>query len=734
MASEEKTELQSAGPAPAAAPPLSEADSTSSLETKDQRSALTSDDQTAVQKNIDLSITQKLASPEIIDHRGKGQGEGSGTLNQGPEAEQESSWRSLGKPKVTGYKILDLLGRGTYGEVWKAQEESTGIEVAIKFFAHGTGQQWQLLQAEVKQLALLQADPGIVQLKDVEPSASPPYYVMALAEKGCLAKRLAKGPVPVAEALNIFRQVADTLAYVHAKGIRHCDLKPGNVLLDARGRARVADFGQAHLSTDASPALGTFFYMAPEQADLKKQIPDTRWDVYGLGAIFYAMVVGQPPRQDPLVRNELAGTGDLSHRLDRYRAWVDQAPPLAEHRRVPGMDRDLAEIIDRCLEIDPAKRWHDAGAVLTALARRDRQRRLRPFLLFALVAPVLLLLIMAAVVSRMISPLQKNLTSAQAELSQKVNQRNLYLARLLGEDVEVQLHKRIQVLEKIARQPALAQALKAARKDDLRKILETHLPEWQEDKDKSLFVRVLVTLHTGEIQAIIPEVDLPEPNYGYRDWFHGGGDQPKNYRGKPVSKTYISQPFVSTVAGHPLMIAISTPVWDPDRPRHPFFPWRRPLGVVSATIELATIQGWFSELNLPHSFAVLLNERGQFLFHQDTEKIKPIDEEAPRSFPKDSALFDHLLARQEAGITAQPISDPINGKKYWASYAPVNDKKIGWGVVIQHEQPTTEILLAELNRTLITTGLIALGVFALVIPALWGWLRWMLRKEEGNGA
>src|SRR5439155_11562166 len=137
------------------------------------------------------------------------------------------------------------------------------------------------------------------------------------------------------------------LAYVHAKGVRHCDLKPGNVLLKARKRALIADFGQAHLSSDQSPALGTFFYMAPEQADLSKQIPDTRWDVYGLGAIVYAMLTGQPPREDPRLREELARTEELSHRLLRYREWVRAAPKPQGHRRVPGMDRRLAEVIDR---------------------------------------------------------------------------------------------------------------------------------------------------------------------------------------------------------------------------------------------------------------------------------------------------------------------------------------------------------------------------------------------------
>jgi hypothetical protein len=302
--------------------------------------------------------------------------------------------KRAGPIRVPGYELLERLGSGTYGEVWLAQDERTGICVAIKFLNHGTDLEWQLIQAEVKQLALLHADPGIVQLLGVELERRPPYYIMAYAEQGSLANRLEKGPLPLAEALDFFRQLAEALAYVHAKGVRHCDLKPGNVLLKARKRALIADFGQAHLSSEQAPALGTFFYMAPEQATLAKQIPDTRWDVYGLGAIFYAMLTGGPPREDVAVRGELADIGDLAERLQRYRAWVENAPKPSLHRGVAGMDRHLAEILDRCLEVSPVRRLRDAGSILTALARRERLLRQRPLLAFGFMAQVILCLVL----------------------------------------------------------------------------------------------------------------------------------------------------------------------------------------------------------------------------------------------------------------------------------------------------------------------------------------------------
>ncbi len=318
------------------------------------------------------------------------------------EAEDQARRRSLGVPQVPDYDVKTLLGKGAFGEVWLAVERRTGKRVAIKFFSHGTGEQWESLQAEVKQLAHLNSDPGIVQLIDFEPDPRPlpsaprprPYYVMTLAERGSLAERLKGGPLPLEEALALFRQIAEALAYVHVKGIRHCDLKPANILLDARGRAWIADFGQAHLSCDASPALGTFYYMAPEQANHCNQIPDTRWDVYGLGAIFYAMLTGHPPRETTELQAALKGNTGLSERLRSYRELAKSASTPTAHRRVRGMDRLLAEIIDHCLAIDPERRWRDAGAVLSALERRNRRRRQRPLLALGFVAPVVLLLSM----------------------------------------------------------------------------------------------------------------------------------------------------------------------------------------------------------------------------------------------------------------------------------------------------------------------------------------------------
>src|SRR5262245_6632216 len=291
-----------------------------------------------------------------------------------------------------GYTIIRQLGRGTFGEVWLGVQTKSQIQVAIKFFYSRGADQWEILTEEAKKLAMLHSDPRIVRLIELDADAPVPYFVMDFAETGSLKARLAKGKMPVPEALRIFREVVEAMAYVHAKGIRHCDLKPGNILLDAAGRPRIADFGQSHLSIEpTASALGTFFYMAPEQASPDKQVPDTRWDVFGLGALLYAMITGQPPRYDRKFKEELENTQELPHRLKRYRDWLRTAPAPKKHRSQKGMDRHLEDLIDRCLDVNPERRLRDAGDILAALDQRERRRRMRPLLIFAALAPLLLM-------------------------------------------------------------------------------------------------------------------------------------------------------------------------------------------------------------------------------------------------------------------------------------------------------------------------------------------------------
>ncbi|AMV28713.1 Serine/threonine-protein kinase PknB [Gemmata sp. SH-PL17] len=310
------------------------------------------------------------------------------------EAARELSLRGIHPPaKVPGYDQEQFLGHGAYGEVWTAVSRNSGRRVAIKFFTRRGGLDWSALAREVEKLRYLFSDRYVVQLFEVGWESDPPYYVMEFMENGSLEDLLRTYRPTVHDAVTIFREVAIALVHAHDKGILHCDLKPANILLDHERKPRLADFGQSRLTNEVAPALGTLFYMAPEQADLSAA-PDARWDVYALGAVMYRTLTGEPPhRNEPGATHVTTGT--LDAQLAAYRKLIFSAPKPRAHRAVPGVDSGLAAIIDKCLEPSPSKRFANPQAVLAALDTWNLQRVRRPLLWVTGFTFVLLFFLMA---------------------------------------------------------------------------------------------------------------------------------------------------------------------------------------------------------------------------------------------------------------------------------------------------------------------------------------------------
>ena len=309
------------------------------------------------------------------------------TLRQDVE-QAETSRRLSGKeaarqdpsaPKVKGYVLVERLGAGAYGEVWKAWQERTGKWVALKLFPRRHGVDWLLLQREVERLIKLDKHPNVVSLLDADLTGDPPYYAMEYMEGGSLESFVdpARRATPE-QAAAWAEQIAQALAYVHGKGILHCDLKPANVLLDEEGRVRVADFGQSRIASESTGALGTLYYMSPEQALTFKQndqlYPDVRWDIFGLGATLYSVLTGRPPHQDNL-KDRLEAAQGLDARLREYRDGILAAP-------APdcggAADEDLAAIARHCLEPWPEKRYGSAADLLRDLAARREDLPVAP--------------------------------------------------------------------------------------------------------------------------------------------------------------------------------------------------------------------------------------------------------------------------------------------------------------------------------------------------------------------
>ena len=274
--------------------------------------------------------------------------------DEGLSTSQKLSMQATTPPaNVPGYRLTQFLGAGAFGQVWVGRDLNTGRDVAVKFYLHRGGVNWSLLSREVKNLVQLSADRYVVQVLEVGWDAEPPYYVMELISGGSLEDLLqTRGRLPLQEAVEMFRRICIGLNRCHAKGVLHCDIKPANILLGDDNEPRLADFGQSRLSDDQTPALGTLFYMAPEQAHLSAA-PDASWDVYAVGAIMYRLLTGQPPYRADDIVEQLDTAGSLEKRLNRYREAIHSSPPPSRHLQRDEVDRMLGRIVSRCLAPDP---------------------------------------------------------------------------------------------------------------------------------------------------------------------------------------------------------------------------------------------------------------------------------------------------------------------------------------------------------------------------------------------
>ena len=353
--------------------------------------------------------------------------------------------------EVPGYQIQQFLGSGAFGEVWSATDLKTSRSVAIKFYTRRNRNDIRMLAREVEKLVVLEADRYVVQLLDVGWEADPPYYVMEYIEHGSLEDRLKTGfPMQVEQATDLFREIATGMMHLHRKGVFHCDLKPGNVLLDQDGHPRVADFGQSRLSSDETSALGTLFYMAPEQADMAA-VPDAAWDVYSLGCLLYSMLTGKPPYYSADLATQIETTEAVGDRLLKYRDSLYTAPKPTAHRKIAGVDRALADTIDRCIAANPKDRFNSIESVLSALENRDIAREKRPLVLLGILGPLLLLTVFGLFGTW---AFHQAITQTNEAVAAKAIDSNDYTAQLVSRDAKRQIEEYFRSVTELAYNPA----------------------------------------------------------------------------------------------------------------------------------------------------------------------------------------------------------------------------------------------------------------------------------------
>jgi serine/threonine protein kinase len=278
-------------------------------------------------------------------------------------ADPESSDTDESLPNPFGrYEIKQQLGRGGMGTVYLAHDSQLNRLVALKvpLLNHDPKRERQFLR-EARAAAALQ-HPSICPIYDFGEIDGRFYITMAYLEGGSLATRLDRGPLPVGEAINLARTIADALGEAHRAGIVHRDLKPANILFDKGGRPFVADFGLARNlkvtgieSTSGQAIAGTPAYMSPEQINGQSEDPTT--DVYALGVVLYEALTGKRPFDGPL--------GTVLGKI----AMDEPRPPSQVH---PQVDRRLDAICLKALAKSPVDRFANMGAFRSALDQTDK--------------------------------------------------------------------------------------------------------------------------------------------------------------------------------------------------------------------------------------------------------------------------------------------------------------------------------------------------------------------------
>ena len=287
-------------------------------------------------------------------------------------------------PYFPQLEILELLGRGGMGAVYKARQRGLDRLVAVKILPPSAGQApgfAERFTREARALARL-SHRGIVSVYDFGHAQGLYYFIMEFVDGPDLRRLIRSGKMTPKEALAIVPQICDALQYAHDAGVIHRDIKPENILLDSRGQVKIADFGLAKLFGQATPdytltaaecSMGTPRYMAPEQMDNPRSV-DHRADIYSLGVVFYEMLTGEVPAGRFAVPSQKS-TADV--RLDPVVLRSLEREPALRYQKVS----DVKTAVESACSSPPIPPRLPRALPQMAAARRQRSRK--PVAIFA---------------------------------------------------------------------------------------------------------------------------------------------------------------------------------------------------------------------------------------------------------------------------------------------------------------------------------------------------------------
>ena len=287
------------------------------------------------------------SSAEAAAKAGSAKADDSGRVDKPARADRRSEHLAEMLGELGDYELLEEVGRGGQGVVFRARQKSLNRTVALKVISLG---QWaseahlKRFRREAEAAASLD-HPGIVPIHEVGERDGSCYFSMKFIEGGQLDEVVRRSPMSIRQAAELIAKVGRTVHYAHEHGILHRDIKPGNILLDKNGEPHLTDFGLARLLdaqssvTRTIDVLGTPSYMAPEQAAGETTKLSKATDVYGLGAVLYQLLTGQPPF-----------AGGTTYETIRLLRDTEPRPPRSLN---PKIDRELSTICLKCLEKDP---------------------------------------------------------------------------------------------------------------------------------------------------------------------------------------------------------------------------------------------------------------------------------------------------------------------------------------------------------------------------------------------